>query len=481
MTEEKRLGRQTPTKYVCLPYQESFGEEAVEIYNNTGRTAQEWQELLIEDLLGVNDDGLWTHTKFGYAVPRRNGKSEICIIRELYGLAKGEHILHTAHRTTTSHSGWERLCDALNKLGYKSSNDVRKDDGVPDNEIYDSYKSMGIESIVLRATGGKINFRTRSSKSGLGEGYDLLVIDEAQEYTDDQASALKYVVTDSKNPQTLFCGTPPTAVSAGTVFMAYRDSVLNGETQNAFWAEWSVDEMTNCRDVDAWYETNPSLGTVFTERSIIDEIGADEIDFNIQRLGLWLRYNQKSAISETAWEDCKLSEKPELVGLPYIGIKFAPNGNSVSLSLACKTSDNNIFVECIRNESTAIGVGWILDFLKRIKYEKCVIDGASGQQMLVDVMAASKLKKPVLPTVKEVITASSLFENSIYQHLLCHFGQPSLTQCITNAERRLIGSNGGYGFRSLVEDVDISLMESCVFAYWACATAKEKKKQKINY
>jgi len=32
------------------------------------------------------------------------------------------------------------------------------------------------------------------AKTGLVEGYDLVVVDEAQEYTDNQESALKYIV-----------------------------------------------------------------------------------------------------------------------------------------------------------------------------------------------------------------------------------------------------------------------------------------------
>ena len=55
-----------------------------------------------------------------------------------------------------------------------------------------------IENIQNNFSEAVINFRTRSSKGGLGEGYDLLVIDEAQEYTTDQETALKYIVTDSK-------------------------------------------------------------------------------------------------------------------------------------------------------------------------------------------------------------------------------------------------------------------------------------------
>ena len=35
--------------------------------------------------------------------------------RKIYGLIEGEQILHTAHRTTTSHTAWERLIRILDK------------------------------------------------------------------------------------------------------------------------------------------------------------------------------------------------------------------------------------------------------------------------------------------------------------------------------------------------------------------------------
>lgn len=106
---EPRRGRQTPTRSVVLPYDQTFGQEAIDLYNSTGRTAQEWQEIQMYDILAVNEDGLWVHTKYGYAVPRQNGKNEIVAMREIYGMTHGEKILHTAHRTTTSESVSKRL------------------------------------------------------------------------------------------------------------------------------------------------------------------------------------------------------------------------------------------------------------------------------------------------------------------------------------------------------------------------------------
>lgn len=481
--EAPRKGRQTPTKSIVLPYTETHGQEAIDLYNEAWgekRQAQEWQELMMYDILAVGEDGLWVHTKFGWEIPRRNGKNEIVTIRELWGLEHGERILHTAHRTTTSTSASRRLAALLDAAGYVEVTRVKK--GEKYEKHYTYTKQLGMERIVLLGEGGgTIDFRTRSSKGGLGEGFDLLVIDEAQEYQDDQESALKYVVTDSKNPQTLFCGTPPTPVSSGTVFLKLRNAALQGETVNTGWAEWSVDEMTDPMDKDAWYETNPSLGTVFTERSVQDEVGSDPVDFNIQRLGLWLRYNQKSAISKREWEELQCKTLPKLTGKLFVGIKYGHDGDSVAMSIAVKTEDGRIFVEAIDCRPMRSGDGWILDFLAKAEAESVVVDGANGQQLLADAMKRRKIKAPLLPTVKEIIIANSAFSQGIYAKQLCHMGQPSMVQIVSNCEKRAIGSNGGYGFKSILDGANIELMDSMILAFWRCSEKKEKRKQKISY
>ncbi len=55
MAEPKRLGRQTPTKSVILPYEKTYGQNAIDIYEKSGRTAHDWQKLLLYDMLSYND------------------------------------------------------------------------------------------------------------------------------------------------------------------------------------------------------------------------------------------------------------------------------------------------------------------------------------------------------------------------------------------------------------------------------------------
>lgn len=468
---EKRLGRQTPTISVVLPYTESLGTEAVCIYNSSGRSAQPWQELMLEDIMAVNADGTFVHMKYGWSIPRRNGKSEILIMRAMWGVTHGRRVLYTAHRTTTSHNAWEKIIERLSKAGYVEGTDFK------------TLKRFGLETIEWLTGEGVINFRTRSSKGGLGEGYDDLIIDEAQEYTSDQESALKYVVTDSKNPQTLMCGTPPTVVSSGTVFLTYRKEVLSGNTEDCGWAEWSVPALTDAHDPELWYETNPSLGYILSERTIRSELGDDQVDDNIQRLGLWLRYNQKSAITKEEWLGYKLDTAPEFAvnAKLYYGVKFS-KAESVSLAVAVKTADGFIFMEAVDCRPVREGNAWIIDYLRNVNADTVAIDGAGNQTILADDMKNAEVRcRPLLPKVSEVVAANALFEQKLFEGKLRHMGQPALTQAASNSEHRAIGTGGGYGYTSILEGADISLLESVSLAVWLCANAKERKKQEITY
>ncbi|MFK4839640.1 DEAD/DEAH box helicase family protein [Lactococcus petauri] len=469
MTAEVRFGNQYPTQSVILPYTETKYLEAIELYTKTKRKCYEWQHNILKDIMAVDENGLWAHQKFGYSIPRRNGKTEIVYMLELWALENGLSTLHTAHRISTSHSSYEKLKKYLEDSGYVEGED------------FNSIKAKGQERLELYETGGVIQFRTRTSSGGLGEGFDFLVIDEAQEYTTEQESALKYTVTDSANPMTIMCGTPPTPVSSGTVFTHYRDNTLAGKSRYSGWAEWSVEDIKDIHDIEAWYHSNPSMGYHLNERKIEAELGEDKLDHNVQRLGYWPKYNQKSAISEREWKALKVNRLPVLKGKLFVGIKYGNDGANVAMSIAVKTLSGKIFIEAIDCQSIRNGNQWIINFLKKANVEKVVIDGQSGQGILAAEMKDFKLKVPILPTVKEIINANSRWEQGIFQKSFCHADQPSLTASATNSEKRNIGSSGGFGYKSQFDDMDICLMDSALLAHWACSNNKAKKKQQIRY
>lgn len=477
-----RIDNQNPSFTNC-DYDKTRGNVAVKQYRATGQQLMTWQQRQIKAIEAVNKDGLWKYTTYCIGLSRRNGKGEVLAAREMDGLLNlGEKICYTAHRTTTSHDAFVRLYTLLKKAGYEEHS--RKAKKMPEKSFFAS-KQFGLEHIEIKG-GGVIDFRTRTNDGGLGEGFDLLIIDEAQEYTSKQESALIYTVSASKNPQTIMVGTPPTATSKGDVFVRIRENVLQTKAIDTGWAEWSTPDQIpdeNLDDPDLWKMYNPSYGKLLTERNIRRELTGDALDFNIQRLGFWCTFNVASEIKEADWDCLKVDKRPDLKDARYLGIKYGRDGVNVAVSIAAKTTDGRIFVETINCASIRAGNGWIFEFLHNPKLKKVAIDGASGQQLLADQMKEYKCKiTPILPKVSEIITANALFEQGLYSKEICHTGQKTLKDVVTNCEKRLIGSNGGFGYKSLVETNDIAIMDSMILAYWLCATTKEeKKKQTISY
>lgn len=473
----RKTGNPVPS-FTNVTTARSKGSQATKLYKATGQQLLEWQQKQIEGLMSVDDAGLWKYMDWCLSLSRRNGKGEILAARELWGiLAAGEKVLHTAHRTTTSHDAYERLHRLLILGGFEER--PKRTGGRP-GTFYAS-KQYGLERIEVFGR-GQINFRTRTDSGGLGEGFDVLVIDEAQEYTSKQQSALTYTVSASKNPQTIYTGTPPTAISRGEVFGNLRNDVMAGKAADTTgWTEWSIEQQTeDIGNTDLWYRFNPSLGLILTERTVKRETTAGAVDFNIQRLGLWLSYKQEAAISPAEWNEGLVDDVPDLEAKRYFGVKYGVDGTNVALSVAAKTKDGKVYVEYIDHRPIRDGTAWMIEFFKNPKTAEVAVDGANGQQIIADAMKEAKVKAPVLPTVKQIIAANAMFEVGI-RGTLQHVKQKTPERIITNCERRAIGSNGGFGYKAQIEDVDIAVMDSMILAHWQAATAKKQEPQKIKY
>lgn len=478
-----RTGSQFPTQAVILPFEHSKGPQAVETYEQSGRRAQDWQKLLITDIMATGPDGLYVHQKFGYEVPRQNGKGEVIAMRELQGIIDGERICHTAHKTSTSHSAFVRLMKLLTDAGFVEVLRRKKGAKMPDKS-FKATKQYGLEQIFMN-DGGYIVFRTRTEAGGIGESFDTLIIDEAQEYTQTQQGALMYTIAASPNPQTVFCGTPPTPQSKGDVFAPLRDRVLSGNAYDTGWAEWSVYQMpADIMDVDTWYATNPSLGTLLKERTIRGEDVNNVLDFVIQRLGFWHRYELKSEITEKDWNALRVPYAPtDLTGKIHAAVKFGADGANTALSIAIKTRRGKTFIECIDCAPQREGLAWIVDWLAGCKnLGSVLVDGKGAADLLLAELAKECPKVTTFaPKYGEFMVACSGFRQAIDAETIEHTGQPSVTQAVSNCERRLIGNAGGFGFRSLSQDIEGAIVESLALAHYGASIAKERKKPKVWY
>src|SRR5699024_9206431 len=125
--------------------------------------------------------GRWAAGRWGLAVPRQNGKNGVLEAVELYFMAVlGLKILHTAHEVKTARKAFIRIASFFeNERKYPELAGMVKE----------VRKTNGQEAIVLH-NGGSVEFIARSKGSGRGFTVDVLVCDEAQEYSEDAQAAL---------------------------------------------------------------------------------------------------------------------------------------------------------------------------------------------------------------------------------------------------------------------------------------------------
>ena len=265
--------------------------------------------------------------------------------------------------------------------------------------------------------------------------------------------------------------------------MNYRKACLHGGEDLSGWAEWSIDKITDPTDKDAWYETNPSLGIFLRERTIVTETKNEKIDFNIQRLGHWLKYTQQSAISKPEWQALEVKKMPKIQPHLFAGVKFGIDNKNVVLAVCAKTADDKRFIEVIDCRPIREGNDWLVKAIMAMNPDTVMIDGQNGKQPLYDALddARFKTRKIQFPTSSQYADYNYQFEQAIFEQTICHKGQPSLEAVVSNCEHRSIGSSGGFGFRALKEGMEIGLMDACILAYGACADFKEKSKQKVYY
>lgn len=465
----RRFGKQEPS-FEAVPRNIDRSDylSAIRLINKGGIKSLQWQKHILELWLSRTGDA-WAAGSCALFVPRQNGKTFCVVSRACWGMvAYGEWVIYTAHLQKTATETFEEI-----RAFFETP--------VMSKYVKEIKTALGREEIKL-TNGGRIKFLARTRNGGRGQHGDLLIFDEAQELDDTAQASFIPCLAASKNPQTLYLGTPPDETAPGEVVERLRESAKAG-TDGIAWSEWSAAEWDNSTigSEAVWADCNPSYGYLIRKETIENEYAQMAPDkFARERLGWWSPRKQVDhPIQIQAWNRCRVEIAPR--GLLVYGVKFAPDGSTVSLSVCVKPDDGAPFVETVENRSMAQGIGWLVDWLvqRKDKPAQIIVDGKAGAQTLVERLRERGVGGSVLmmPSTRDVIAASASMVNAVKEQAVTHAGQPGLTASATMSIKRRIGNDGGFGFDS-TDDADATLIESCALALWAANTTKRKPERK---
>lgn len=463
------MGSQEPSVRVSPNYIETDGKDAVKILAIGKLKVDEWQSNILGDWMARNKGGLWSSSTAGLSVPRQNGKTANATGRIASGMLMfGEWIVYTAHLQKTATETFMELKSLfeMNKL-FKYVKEIRS--------------AIGREQILLK-NGGRVVFVARTRNGGRGLHADCLIFDEAQELTSEQQASFLPALAASRNPQTIYLGTPPDQKSDGGVFRKIRAKAINEESDSITWTEYSVKEIGDVHDRRRWADTNPALGKRILESTIASECEQmEEETFARERLGWWSEIVEEKidyAIDHDKWQKCISKEtKPE--GKTAYGVKFSADGSEVILCGAVIPRDGSARISEIDRKATSQSTRWLSDWLnKRYKDASCVvIDGRNGVDLLIDrISDIWRLKASIIrPSAKEMIASATLLVDSVNEGTLTWFElQEDLNDSALTSVKRAIGGGFGFGGENSLP------LEACSLALWGAKTSKRDPHRKMR-
>lgn len=448
----------------------SYGDEAIDLAEEAGRTLDEEQRLGVDALLSYGPGGRWVALESAIIEARQNGKTAGVLLPvtlfDLF-LLPPDRIVWTAHLFRTSRDAFNDFCACIETSAMLSKR-VKKI----------SY-SHGEESIELHS-GALLEFLARSSGGGRGLGGKRVVMDEALILAAGAMGALLPVLSARLDPQVNYGSSAGKATSEYLARLVARGRP--GGDPSLIWVEFcapgSWDEppcelgkkcshlvgTSGCAldDETNWPRANHTLPK---RRANGSGVGYDYVraerralpfrEFGRERLG-WHEavLIGDSPISEKAWTD--LVDITSTMTDPIaLGVEVANDRSSAAIGAVGRRQDGLLHFEVIKSAS---GVSWVVDDTVKLndRWKPCAIvidDRSETASLLPDFKAAGlnvrdrdpeKVAAPdeviVTTWASDLARASGAFYDAVTDTRTArHLNQEELNESIRGAAWRQLG------------------------------------------
>ena len=475
-------GNQIPTSFVIPEWDTNDVLDTLDLLSEAGFECMDWQGFLLEAWMGVLPNGEWAAPTVGNETSRQQGKT-----RCIQGRSASEmlffdgSVIYTAQLQKTSTETFEEMAQLMDTKALRkflAPNGIRT--------------ALGREEIRLKS-GAKMKFLARTRNGGNGQHGSLLIFDEAQ-YLEPQAQGSFLGAISAcrtrRGPQTIYNGNAPEEGDYALVFERIRDDALSGKTKRTAWTEWGVGtskEPPDTSDREVWKRVNPSWGILLRPSTAENEYETLEtVQFAHQRLGWFKKRDSADRLfSREEWEALTVDDAPETWDRLAYGVRFTPDGSSVSLSVCVMTGDR-AHVEFVREEPMSLGTDWLANWLAepgRLNGDKehpatasaVAIDGKADVEDLKSKLFDRHVTRAAVMTTSpsSAVSAAGMLLNAVRDHKLTHINDEELDVSVLGATRRQIGKDG-FGFGGECPQ----RIDSCALALFAARTTKRNPNRK---
>lgn len=444
--------------------------------------ADPWQATVVQAWLRTNKDGSWCSSTWGVSVPRQNGKNGGLEIVELYCMvALGLKILHTSHLLSSARKAFKRL---MQFFGTKVNDPNAK---FPELNalVVEIRKTNGQEAIEL-SNGGLIELGARTSGAGRGSSFDILVVDEGQEFEEDEQEALEPTTSaaPSGDPVVIYMGTPPKDLSErGEPFVRVRNAAITGADKRSAWVEHSaagdidgMDESTMrafTADSKNQIDANPALGGRIKLRTVQGEQNRwSPRSFCRERLNMWPTPAKagKTAFTAAKWDDLSIVDPDPEWPVAAYGVDMNLERTKVSIGVAT-FADEGLHLElavdtAFDTAGTSVLVSWLWDRCKR--RVPVVIDAYSPAKDILEVALKKRGVTVYILNVSEFTQACALLHRAVEnEKSITHYGQEHLDHSVKHTTKDPIKNHpASFKWNRTSLDVELAPVMSITCAHY---------------
>lgn len=441
----------------------SAADDVADLCASADFTLDGWQHSALTDILGETAAFRWAARESGFVVSRQNGKGGILHALALAGLFlfdEVKEILHSAHEFKTAKKAYRELRELIKGTPHLYARVERRGSRVV------GFRNSNEDTSITLQDGSVIRFMARSSNTGRGFSPQWLIIDEAQECSEETRQALRYTVRAQVNPLIVWCGTAPHPTKNNSeAFTSLRDRGRSGKDKSLVWLEWSPDPDTDIaalRNDDALFdqvagECNPALGTRITIDTIREERDACTTEdawegFCREALSWWPDAAEGlggwDVWTAAEWMACATNENEDqaaqpgwLTGTVTLAVEMDAEKDNVTIGAGGTCREGGFgfdVVHRVRGETAAVAK--IVQLAGQDDVGRVMIDKRGPARTLIDPLTEAGVDVYEVSS-EEFITGTRAMFNAVLAREVKHRNRAEINEAVEQTVKRRIGDS----------------------------------------
>jgi hypothetical protein len=418
-------------------------------------------------ILSRRPDGLWAHADCLILTTRQSGKSQILILRILFGLfVLNERIVFSAQRWVTAEAVFKRL-----KAIIESRPSLQR-------RLAKDPTSSSSRAVIELKSGASVALGVRSGDLGRGmDAVDLVVYDESYDLTEAEVAALTGAQLSSPNAQTIYASTPAVWGKHANCQVLLDLRRLSQQRQpDLYFAEWSAPKDAPRDDPETWRIASPSFGVIQKERDVRRMLAKATtptaralFDADVLGWGDWPPDESETGtvISAETWA-AMASTAPELVGPIAVAVDRSQDRKTWAIASAQRTVEGRTHLECSPYQhfsTNADVVEKLIGIMIAWDPISITIDQRSAAGVLKPTLEAAEVESHMTSTA-EMVLASGAFLDAVEAGTLSHSNQQTLNDGVVSAVKRDLA--GGFAWDRAP---GVTQLVAASLAHWSLISA----------